>query len=199
MVCLLISFGGYCRWYQSKGEYAGFDGHHVFKTSRPAVEYGIIHGYTTLTNTQTATSNIEPYATHGTSTVNGPVVVYMKFEAGEDVTVATACSFINADKAEINLNEELASSRADMFNLEQVAESAGSVWEQQLSTITVSTTADLHTTQYDSYANNTIVLYTSLWHSLLLPRVVSDADGAYLKFTDGERTVQYTQPQVRLD
>jgi len=191
----------------------------VFKTSRPAVEYGIIHGYTTRTNTKTNTNtntnieNIEPYATQATSTTNGPAVVYMKFEAGEDVTVATACSFINAEKAEFNLNTELTnsdsatetttdtssdSSAMPIFDLERVVESAGKTWEEQLSTITVSTTTEPHTTAHDTYTNNTIILYTSLWHSLLLPRVVSDADGAYLKFTDGERTVQYTQPQTQV-
>lgn len=218
--CTFIHESFYCyrRWYQSKGEYAGFDGHHVFKTSRPAVEYGIIHGYTTTlktktnTNTNTNTENIEPYTTHATSTTNGPAVVYMKFEAGEDVTIATACSFINVDKAEFNLNSELSNGDSStdttdtasdtnttgMFDLERVVESAGKTWDEKLSTITVATTTEPHTTLHDIYTNNTIILYTSLWHSLLLPRVVSDADGAYLKFTDGERTVQYTQPQTQV-
>jgi putative alpha-1,2-mannosidase len=39
-----------------------------------------------------------------------------------------------------------------------------------------------------------MIFYTALWHALLLPRAVSDADGAYLSFTDTPRTVQYTHP-----
>jgi hypothetical protein len=31
------------RWYQSKGQYAGYSGHHYFKFSRKAIETGKIY------------------------------------------------------------------------------------------------------------------------------------------------------------
>ena len=188
------------RWYQSRGEYANFDGHHVFKIDRVTVEYGIIHGYASGDSTV-----IEPNATSATSSVNGPAVVYLKFRAADgDVTVVTACSFINADKAEFNLNAELGNiqnnplhehTHDSVFDLQALVDKTTKTWEKQLSSFQVGPSVYAENTHaYEEYHNNTVVFYTALWHSLLLPRVISDADGAYWSFSDNKRTLQYTQP-----
>ncbi len=188
------------RWYQSRGEYAHFDGHHVFKIKRAPVEYGIIHGYASTDSTV-----IEANATFGTSSKNGPAVVYLKFRASDgDVTVATACSFISADKAEFNLYAELNSVQNNplperrydsLFDLHTLVDQTSSIWEKQFASLQVGPSVHAKdTSAYEEYHNNTVVFYTALWHSLLLPRVISDADGAYWSFTDNNRTLQYTQP-----
>jgi len=191
------------RWYQSRGEYANFDGHHVFKINRAPVEYGIIHGYASIDSIDSVV--IEANATFGTSSNNGPAVVYLKFRASDgDVTVATACSFISADKAEFNLYAELNNvqnnplpDRNDdsLFDLHTLVDHTSTVWEKQLASFQVGLSVHAEdTSAFEEYHNNTVVFYTALWHSLLLPRVISDADGAYWSFTDNNRTLQYTQP-----
>ena len=86
------------RWYQSKGKNAEFSGHHHFKTSRPAFEFGIIEGYT----------NIKKNQFSGISDKSGTVAAYFKFETvlGE-VRIATGTSFINVQKAMMNMHLEL--------------------------------------------------------------------------------------------
>ena len=91
------------RWYQSKGEYAGFSGHHYFRTSVPAVEVGVIDGSGTP----------RPGEYFGSSDKSGTSVGYLKFEVAQlgerrEIFVAAGSSFVSLDKAERNLLSELA-------------------------------------------------------------------------------------------
>ena len=86
------------RWYQSKGESARFSGYHYFKTSLPAIEYGII------TNNQ----NVHKNVLFGNSDSFGPVTAYLKFRRRDGVvSIATGSSFLSIDKARENMMYEL--------------------------------------------------------------------------------------------
>jgi putative alpha-1,2-mannosidase len=182
------------------GEYAGFSGHHHFQASRAPLEFGVVNGY----YTSDGGGAVQAGAREANSSAFGPAVAYLKFDrAGGPVTVATACSFISPEKAEDNMIAELAA--GSLFDLDAHAAEVKAVWEEKLGKITVApgvTNAgavnkdtELKTRAVEEFQNNSMIFYTALWHSLLLPRAVSDADGAYLSFTDGSRTVQYTTPQ----
>jgi putative alpha-1,2-mannosidase len=161
------------RWYQSKGKSANFSGHHFFRTSRSAVEFGIIEGYTDIKKDQLI----------GQSNERGTVAAYLKFESSlGSVTVATGTSFINPKKAEENLYSTLSSDLQENFNskssdstpdssgdlrenlnskssyyrsifdLDSLAKKIANVWEVRLNTISVipypDGNASLYTNEY---------------------------------------------------
>jgi putative alpha-1,2-mannosidase len=217
------------RWYQSKGQYAEFSGHHYFKTSRPACEFGIIKGY----------SNVLVGALSGESDASGTVAAYLKFESrlGE-VRVATGTSFLTVEKARENLYAELETSdfigtsfpgtshvlqqdgltagwntfvsSSTIFDIERLVEKVSKIWEDRLGAIKATPFADGpaesvakdmrgprtggQTLGGNSSTDQLVTFYTALWHTQLLPRIVSDYDGQYLSFGDKERTVQRTSP-----
>jgi putative alpha-1,2-mannosidase len=217
------------RWYQSKGQFAEFSGHHYFKTSRPACEFGIIEGYT----------NVLVGALSGVSDASGTVAAYLKFESrlGE-VRVATGTSFLNVGKARENLYAELETSdfigtsspglshvleqdgltagrntfgsSSTIFDIERLAEKVSKIWEKRLGAIKATPFADGsaesvakdirgprtggQTLSGNSSTDQLVTFYTALWHTQLLPRIVSDYDGQYLSFGDKERAVQWTNP-----
>jgi putative alpha-1,2-mannosidase len=143
------------RWYQSKGKSANFSGHHFFKTSRSAVEFGIIEGYTDIKKGQLK----------GQSNERGTIAAYLKFESSlGGVTVATGTSFINPKKAEENLYSTLDNSdlsenfnslsidHSSIFDLDSLAKRIANVWEVRLNTISVipypDGNASLYTNEY---------------------------------------------------
>jgi len=140
------------RWYQSKGKSANFSGHHFFKTSKPAVEFGIIEGYTDIIKGQLK----------GQSNYRGTVAAYLKFESAVDgVTVATGTSFINPKKAEENLystldrssesRDNLSSKSRDqrsIFDLNSLVKKITSIWEVRLNAISVIPYSDGNATLY---------------------------------------------------
>ena len=218
------------RWYQSKGQYAEFSGHHYFKTSRPACEFGIIKGY----------SDVQIGVLNGTSDVSGTVAAYLKFESrlGE-VRVATGTSFISVEKASENLYAELETSdfkgkgrpgsshvfvqdgltadrntfdsSSTIFDIERLVDKVSKIWENRLGAIKATPFADGsaesvakdkrgprtggQTLSGNSSTDQLVTFYSALWHTQLLPRIVSDHDGQYLSFGDKERTVQQTNPK----
>lgn len=163
------------RWYQSTGEYAGFDGHHIFTTSRPALEVGIIHGYT---------GGVESSLHSAQSDANGSAVAYLKFARSDGpVTIKTACSFISRDKALDNLQKEFAYNGITSFDdMKSITRTA---WERKLSLIDIPSSTNTAT------GDELVTFYTAFWHSLILPRQIQDVDGEYLSFGD-IRTLQKT-------
>ena len=220
------------RWYQSKGQYAEFSGHHYFKLSRPACEFGIIKGY----------SDVQKGSLDGTSDVTGTVAAYLKFESSlGEVRVATGTSFLSVEKAKDNLHTELETadfigidvsessgtfqdgltdggknnynSKNTIFDIERLAAKVSQIWERRLEAIKATPFPDgsaesvakdkrepRHGGQFlsgNSSTDQLITFYTALWHTQLLPRIVSDCDGQYLSFGDKEKTVQVTNPDEK--
>eukprot|EP01038_Epipyxis_sp_PR26KG_P011485 gene11485-15382_t len=209
------------RWYQAKGTSAGFSGHHVFKTNRPASRIGIIDGYS---------STIKDDAYYGKASVNGPAVGYLQFDMKDgDLFVSTACSFVSNKNAFSNMMNEISyHSHDNNNNFDMMINSVQSEWESKLNLIDVSydylhnnhvkkkfrrlnldpndniSTKNKHKSQkeimskYNKNSKNnndnkgnkdqTIIFYTALWHSLLLPRIISDNNGDYLSFNMNSTT-----------
>jgi len=86
------------------------------------------------------------------------------------VVLRISTSTVSHESAENNITRELAA-----YKLEQVAVRTRNEWSAQLSTVDVT----------DSDEQKKTVFYTALYHSLLIPWVVSDADGQY-KGADGK-------------
>eukprot|EP00602_Paraphysomonas_sp_CaronLab_P006036 CAMPEP_0185018502 /NCGR_PEP_ID=MMETSP1103-20130426/1207_1 /TAXON_ID=36769 /ORGANISM="Paraphysomonas bandaiensis, Strain Caron Lab Isolate" /LENGTH=656 /DNA_ID=CAMNT_0027548339 /DNA_START=385 /DNA_END=2355 /DNA_ORIENTATION=- len=157
------------RWYQGTGRPAGFSGHHMLRFSRPALSYGIIHGYT----------SVRPGEKNGKSGLEGPVAAYFEFTSESSVSVAVGSSFVSTDKSRVNLQAELG---GNAFDLEGLARRVSDLWEEKLSALDVQNfneREDFDATVTESHMR---LMYTSLWHSLLLPRHHSDSDGEYLSF-----------------
>jgi len=80
------------------------------------------------------------------------------------VTLKLSTSTVNFAGAQHNIDQEIAS-----IGFEGLRLKTNAVWKTQLATVDIT----------DSSSANKTVFYTALYHSLLLPWVVSDADGKY--------------------
>ncbi len=170
------------RWYLQMGESAGFSGHHSIKFSQTAISSVIIE----------ADGTISVGATSGKSGSAGTATAYFEFQSSmkNEVIAAIGSSFISRDKAEVNLQSELAAAPYGLFDFNNVVSRVNTAWNTRLSSLKVSqseTRADFDAAVEQS---NMRVFYTAVWHSLLLPRVASDADGEYLKFDGSQRIMQ---------
>ncbi|MGW7382905.1 GH92 family glycosyl hydrolase [Streptomyces sp. NPDC054794] len=97
---------------------------------------------------------------------------YVEFAPGTDpVNVKVGISYVSRAGAEANLAAENPSSRS----FDAVRDAAGRAWRDRLDAIRVGGGTDADRTTF----------YTALYHSLLHPNVISDADGRY-RGSDGE-------------
>jgi len=83
---------------------------------------------------------------------------------GEQVVLKTGISFVSMEGAEKNLKAEIAG-----WNFDSVHEAAKQLWDKALGKIQISGGTDDERT----------IFYTSLYHTLIDPRVLSDVDGTY--------------------
>jgi len=83
---------------------------------------------------------------------------------GEQVVLKTGISFVSMEGAEKNLKAEIAG-----WNFDRVHEAAKQLWDKALGKIQISGGTDDERT----------IFYTSLYHTLIDPRVLSDVDGTY--------------------
>jgi predicted alpha-1,2-mannosidase len=153
------------RIYQGWGKPAGFSGHFVVKVDRSISKYGVFQDEKTEPN-RTDISNLPQLGGY----VGFPV------KAGDTVIVKMASSFTDLEHAKMNLQSEIPYS-----NFDAVRMSLENRWNSTLSDVTVSTK--------DVTAKRKF--YTALYHSLFLPRVMNDVDGAYPAFSKGN--IVYTQ------
>jgi len=87
--------------------------------------------------------------------------------ADEKIEVKIGTSFTSIDEARKNLDNEIPG-----WNFDNVKASSKKTWDKHLSKITVK----------GGTKEQRINFYTSLYHSLLLPRVFNDDDGSYVGF-----------------
>ncbi|MDN3548152.1 GH92 family glycosyl hydrolase [Mucilaginibacter aquaedulcis] len=80
------------------------------------------------------------------------------------IEIKFSTSTISYSGAQNNINKEV-----DKISLETLAKRTANEWSKQLSTIDITDTSE----------TNKAVFYTALYHSLLIPWVISDADGNY--------------------
>jgi predicted alpha-1,2-mannosidase len=149
------------RIYAGSGTAAGFSGHIVARVALPIDDFGVWAG------NEVRSKEAEVV---GRGDVFG---AYVRFVAtpGQVVLVRVGTSFTSVEAARRNLASEIGESGFD-----DVRAKAEREWETALARATVRGGA-LEQRQ---------MFYTAMYHALLLPRVFSDADGAYPRFAGGE-------------
>ena len=84
---------------------------------------------------------------------------------GEDVELKVGISFVDMEGAANNFKQEIASK-----NFDQVQQEANALWNKELSRIQISGGTEDEKT----------VFYTSLYHTMIDPRIYTDVDGRYV-------------------
>lgn len=99
-------------------------------------------------------------------TDSGNIYSFTPAQAGATIiTLSVSASPISFESAQKNIDKELKQISFDLLK-----ERTASEWEKLLSVITIN----------DSSRESKIIFYTSLYHSLLVPWIISDVDGNYL-------------------
>jgi predicted alpha-1,2-mannosidase len=115
----------------------------------------------------TAENRSAEQSTYDTST--GAHVTWVPQDHTQTITAKIAISYVDSDGAANNLKVEAANK-----DFAQIRADAHAAWNRNLSVIDVSGGSAIQKT----------VFYTALYHSLLMPSIISDADGRYLGFDD---------------
>ncbi len=102
---------------------------------------------------------------------------YTEFETrkGEEITLKVGISFVDMEGAEKNFRAEM-----ENKNFEQIHAEAKSLWDKELSRIKIEGGSDDEKT----------IFYTSLYHTMIDPRVYTDVDGRYV---GGDMKIHNTQ------
>ena len=151
----VVGFNPVHRIYQGWGESAGFSGYFVIQVEDDFVDFGVWQG-----------ESLQPGETKSEGE-GQPVGAYIKMAADKAMKVKVGTSFTSINQARKNLEAEI-----PHWNFEQVRQTSEEAWLAQLSKIQVSGGSEEERTMF----------YTALYHAMILPRVFSDADGAYLGF-----------------
>ncbi|BDD00772.1 GH92 family glycosyl hydrolase [Persicobacter psychrovividus] len=86
--------------------------------------------------------------------------------AVKSLEVSVGISFVSAENARMNLAQE-----QNQLSFSEIHERAENEWEKQLAKVEIEGGTDEERT----------IFYTALYHSILLPHVISDVDGSYPK------------------
>ena len=147
------------RIYAGSGLPAGFSGYVVVQFDEPFTLGGTWSG-----------KDRSPGSVHQEATAT-PLGAYVSFHLPPSgvVNVRIGTSFTSIEEARRNLAAEMPD-----WNFSGAVERARAAWDTQLSKI-----------QLTRNSPDRRVFYTALYHSMLLPRIVSDRDGAYPRFASG--------------
>ncbi len=150
------------RLYAGNGKLAGFAGNFVVRFDRPFRLGGTWSGL-----------ERHPGAAQQDSSQGSPGA-YLAFDVkpGETVQARVGSSFTSIDGARNNLQTEIPD-----WSFAEVAQKAEREWNAALGKVEISETGPKRR-----------IFYTALYHSMLLPRVFSDSDGAYPGFAAEGRT-----------
>jgi predicted alpha-1,2-mannosidase len=150
------------RIYAGSGNPAGFSGYFIVQFDRK------FHGAGTWSGTERHTESL-----HQDSS-NGSPGAYISFDLkpGETLQARIGTSFTSLDEARRNLSTETPG-----WDFDKTATDAQKQWNHSLGRILVEDTSPRRR-----------IFYTALYHSMLHPRVFSDADGSYPGFASEGRT-----------
>ncbi|AFL89592.1 alpha-1,2-mannosidase, putative [Terriglobus roseus DSM 18391] len=145
------------RIYAGSGKPTGNRGYFVVRFSRPFTVGGVWSGDSRKEGAQEQS---------GTKSAAG---AYVSFDlaGSRDVVAQVGTSFTSLEAARRNLDEVPAG------GFDAVVANAKAAWESALGQIQVGPTAS---------ASDRTIFYTALFHSMLLPRILSDRDGSYPRF-----------------
>jgi len=145
------------RIYQGWGESAGFSGYFVIQFEQPMETYGVWNGDQIMADSLKTEGN-------GQS-----VGAFVQLPAAQDqaLQLRVGLSHTSLDQARKNLKAEI-----DHWDFGQVRQESESAWREQLNKVQVSGGSEEEKTMF----------YTALYHAMLLPRLFSDDDGAFVAF-----------------
>ena len=152
------------RIYQGWGNPAGYSGHFVVRFQKKITSFGLFKGDTLMP--------------HKLQIKKGKGIgAYIEFdvEAGEAIMVKAASSFIGIEGAKNNMSAEI-----PHWDFEQTHRELSAIWEKQLATIQVETTAH----------SDKVKFYSAFYRASFLPRTFNDVDGSYPTFAKGTPTQQ---------
>ena len=149
------------RLYAGQGKPAGISGYFVVELDHP------FHVGGTWSGEERHAEGLQQKGTHG---MPGTWLSF-DLKPGERVTARVGSSFTSLEEARKNLRAEIPG-----WDYEEVQAQARSAWDEGLSKV-----------QARGGAEHLQILYTALYHSLLLPSIFSDVDGSYRSFAGGEK------------
>ena len=164
----IVGFDPVYRMYQGWGKPAGFSGYFVIQFRQQFDSYGIWNP-TGFVEDDSTESHDRPIAYVGFRTTRNEAV---------DVKVGT--SFTSIAEAENNLNSEIPS-----WNFSRIRYITKEKWEDQLDRLKVSGGSPVKKT----------IFYTALYHAFQLPRIISDADGSYVRFGSQHAITKFSKTQ----
>jgi predicted alpha-1,2-mannosidase len=148
------------RIYQGNGKPAGFKGYFVIRFNTAATESGTWCDKSATNEPELKSTSCEHMG------------AYLRFAvpAARVLLFKTGTSFTSIEAARHNLDTEIPA-----WDFDALRAKTTRVWASALNAIAINggTPAQRRT------------LYTSLYHAMMLPRIVSDADGSYPRFANG--------------
>lgn len=154
----IAAFNPVYRQYLKAGDPAGYNAYFVARFDHPIKKFG--------TWCEDRLSNGQREQKNGCARMGG----FASFADGTtEVLVRIGTSFTSLEEAEKNLDSELGQRSFESVRVETQRQ-----WEKLLNRIEVSGGTD----------DQQITFYTALYHSLLQPRIFSDADGTYNGFAN---------------
>ncbi len=152
----IVGFNPAFRYYAATGKPAGFAGYFVARFSKPFGSFGVWRGEEIHRDFLEESGQPGAYAEFRT-------------EEGEVIEVKIGISFTSIDAARKNLDAEI-----EGWDFEQVKNTLMAEWKTSLGRIEIEGGSEEQKTSF----------YTALYHSLMLPKPFSDADGSYVGFAD---------------
>lgn len=154
----IVGYNPVHRIYNGMGKPAGFKGYFVAKFDKKIIRYGTFAGpeYIHGTNEQKNKNDIGAYVT-------------FDIKEGETLKLKMGTSFTSIENARNNINTEIPG-----WNFDKCKADLEKVWNNLLGRIDVE----------GGSGEDSVKLYTALYHSLIHPRLFSDASGDYPGFAD---------------
>lgn len=159
------------RIYQGWGKPAGFSGHFIVQLQKPITAFGTYRG-----------DSLQP-GNLRTDNAREGIGAYVEFdvEAGEEVTVKAASSFVDIRGAEQNLQAEI-----PHWNFKRTRAELSRIWEDRLALIDVQGGKD----------EDRRMFYGAFYRASFLPRTFNDTDGRYPSFAGGTPIRQLPQGET---
>jgi predicted alpha-1,2-mannosidase len=158
------------RIYQGNGKPTGFSGYFVIRFNETAKGFGTW-----------CDSKVSPMAAELKSNGCEHMGAYISFvvPASGSLLVKTGTSFTSIEAARHNLYTEIPA-----WDFAALRAKTTRVWTTALDAIAISggTTSERHS------------FYTSMYHAMMLPRIVSDVDGSYPRFAGNGKVEKKTTP-----